>query len=248
MAAILATKELCKHFGGVWAVDHANLEIFPKQVKSIIGPNGAGKTTLINLITGRLPASSGAVIYKGENITKKSPNERVKMGICRTFQINSIFLGLTVFENVRIAKQAQLGGSLKIFSSKKSLSRVNDETWSILERIKMTDKSDIIASNLAHGDQRLLEVGIALAGNPEVLFLDEPTAGMSNAETKRVAQLITDLAKDISVVLVEHDMDLVMEISDVITVLHQGVIIAEGDPVTIRKNETVKEAYLGKEE
>jgi len=248
MAAILATKELCKHFGGVWAVDHANLEIFPKQVKSIIGPNGAGKTTLINLITGRLPASSGAVIYKGENITKKSPNERVKMGICRTFQINSIFLGLTVFENVRIAKQAQLGGSLKIFSSKKSLSRVNDETWSILERIKMTDKSDIIASNLAHGDQRLLEVGIALAGNPEVLFLDEPTAGMSSAETKRVAQLITDLAKDISVVLVEHDMDLVMEISDVITVLHQGVIIAEGDPVTIRKNETVKEAYLGKEE
>ncbi len=248
MSSILTTKELCKHFGGVWAVDHANLEILPKQVRSIIGPNGAGKTTLINVITGRLPASSGAVIYKGKDITKKSPSDRVKLGICRTFQINSIFSGLTVFENVRIAKQANLGGSLRIFSSKKSLITVNEETWAILERIKMSDKADIIASNLAHGDQRLLEVGIALAGNPEILFLDEPTAGMSSAETKRVAELITELAKEISVVLVEHDMDMVMEISDVITVLHQGVIVAEGDPDTIRENETVKEAYLGKEE
>ncbi len=248
MTAILYTKELCKQFGGVWAVDHANVEIMAKQVRSIIGPNGAGKTTLINVITGRLPATSGSVIFKGEDITRKPVDQRVKLGISRTFQINSIFPGLTVFENVRIAKQAHLGGSLRILSSKRSLKDVNDQTWRILERIQMADKADVIAKNLAHGDQRLLEVGIALAGNPEVLFLDEPTAGMSPAETERVAVLIKGLAQDIAVVLVEHDVDMVMNISDIITVLHQGVVVAEGPPDSIRENDTVKEAYLGKED
>ncbi|MBW1731073.1 MAG: ABC transporter ATP-binding protein [Deltaproteobacteria bacterium] len=248
MPAILTTKELSKRFGGVWAVDHANIEIEPRQVRSIIGPNGAGKTTLINIITGRLPATTGAVLYQGKDITKKPSHERVKMGICRTFQINSIFLGLSVFENIRIAKQAQRGGSLKIFSSKKSLKEVNEETWSILETIGMKDKAQIAARNLAHGDQRLLELGIALAGKPNILFLDEPTAGMSKAETDRVAELITDLAKDIAVVLVEHDMDVVMAISDKITVLYQGSVIAEGDPEAIKQNEMVREAYLGREE
>lgn len=247
MSTILNTKELCKHFGGVLAADNINIEFKDNQLKSIIGPNGAGKTTLINLITGLLPATSGSVLYRGKDITNHPTHKLTKLGISRTFQITSIFPGLTVFENVRIAKQTQKGGSFKIFSSKESLKEVNEETWAILERLGLQEMAYIPSKNLAHGDHRVLEVAIALAGNPKILFLDEPTAGMSPAETEQIAKLITGLTDNISVVLIEHDMDIVMAISDEISVLHQGSIIAEGYPQDIQKNEMVKEAYLGKE-
>ena len=169
------------------------------------------------------------------------------MGICRTFQITSIFLGLTVFENVRISKQIQMGGSFKLFSPKLGLKKVNDATWEILESLDLQDVAHVPATNLAHGDQRLLEVAMALAGEPKILFLDEPTAGMSPTETDHIARLIKKLSENVAVVLVEHDMDVVMTISDEITVLNQGTIIADGTPEEIKGNALVKEAYLGHE-
>jgi len=245
---ILTTSELCRYFGGVAALNLVNLEVEDRQVRSIIGPNGAGKTTLINVITGRLAASRGSVYYQGREITHKSVHERVRIGICRTFQITSIFMGLTVFENVRIAKQSHLGGSWRVWSSRSGLSEVNRQTNAILERLDLLDLAQVPARHLAHGDQRVLEVAIALAGDPRVLLLDEPAAGMSPTETEQISLLIKALAKDLAVVLVEHDMEVVMSISDRITVLHQGGIIAEGPPQEISKNPQVKDAYLGSEE
>ena len=244
-SVILHTEELHRHFGGVLATNAVNIEFRENRLKSIIGPNGAGKTTLINVITGRLTASSGAILFQGRNITDQPAHRLTALGICRTFQITSIFMGLTVFENVRISKQMKRGGSFRVFSRKESLKKVNEETWEILEQLDLKEKARVPASNLAHGDQRLLEVAMALASDPKILFLDEPTAGMSPAETDHIAQLIKGLSERISVALVEHDMDVVMTISDEITVLHQGTVIAEGPPEEIQKNQMVKEAYLG---
>lgn len=245
MTTVLSTKGLHKHFGGVLAVNDVNAEFKANRLQSIIGPNGAGKTTFINVITGRLPASSGAVLFGNQDITNEPAHRLVRLGICRTFQITSIFMGLPVLENVRIAAQSNLGGSLKVFSKRASLKDVSTKTWEILDRLDLKDKADTPASNLAHGDQRLLEVAMALAGDPKILFLDEPTAGMSPAETEHVAQLIKGLTNTIAVVLVEHDMDVVMSISDEITVFNQGSVIAEGPPREIQDNDLVKEAYLG---
>ena len=248
MEAFLCTEDLCRHFGGVLATDCVCINIEENGLRSVIGPNGAGKTTFINVVTGRIPASSGKVFFQGQDITNRPTHDLVRRGICRTFQITSVFQSLSVFENVRIARQARKGGSLKIFSLKKSLRDVTRETWAILERLGLEAMAGEPAKNLAYGDQRVLEVAIAMAGSPKILFLDEPTAGMSPAETRHISDLIRGLADDISIVLVEHDMDMVMNISDNITVLHYGSIIAEGDPDTIRANELVREAYLGKEE
>jgi branched-chain amino acid transport system ATP-binding protein len=245
---LLTTQDLCRNFGGVAALHQVSLSFAEKTLHSVIGPNGAGKTTLFNVITGRLPASSGRVTYRGKEITGLLPHEIVRLGICRTFQRSSIFPGLTVHENVRIAKQIPMGGSHRILSARESLTEVTTLTDAILERLGLLDQKWTLASNLSHGDQRLLEIGVALAGGPELLLLDEPTAGMSPRETERTTRLIRELAREVAVVLVEHDMDVVMSISDRISVMHQGAIIAEGTPAEIQTNEQVKEAYLGKEE
>ena len=248
MEAFLCTEDLCRHFGGVLATNCVCINIEESGLRSVIGPNGAGKTTFINIVTGRIPASSGKVFFQGKDITNKPTHELVKMGICRTFQITSIFQKLSVFENVRIAKQARLGGTLRIFSTKKSLRKVTEETWAILERLGLQDLAHQPAKNLAYGDQRVLEVAIALAGDPNILFLDEPTAGMSPAETRHISKLIKGLSEEISIVLVEHDMDMVMSVSDKISVLQYGSIIAEGKPEEIKSNPLVREAYHGKEQ
>lgn len=245
---LLTTQDLCRNFGGVVALNQVNLSFTEKTLHSVIGPNGAGKTTFFNVITGRLPASSGRVTYRGREITGLLPHEIVRLGICRTFQRSSIFPGLTVHENVRIAKQILMGGSHRVLSARESLTEVTALTDGILERLGLLDHKWTLASNLSHGDQRLLEIGVALAGRPELLLLDEPTAGMSPRETERTTRLIRELAQEVAVVLVEHDMDVVMSISDRISVMHQGAIIAEGTPAEIQANEQVKEAYLGKEE
>jgi branched-chain amino acid transport system ATP-binding protein len=248
MAAILTTHELSRNFGGVAAVSRVSLAFEENQLRSVIGSNGAGKTTLFNVLTGRLPASSGRVVFQGRDITNRPPHEIVRLGVSRTFQRSSIFSGSTVFENVRIAAQARMGGSVRILSSKGSLRAVNERTEAILEQLGLADRADVPGKNLSHGDQRLLEIGIALAAEPKILLLDEPTAGMSPAETERTTKLVRQLANDIAVVLVEHDMEVVMTISDVISVMHQGQIIAEGTPDEIRRDERVREAYLGREE
>jgi len=245
---ILKIDRLSRCFGGVKAVDNVTIEVKEKELHSIIGPNGAGKTTLFNVITGKIPATSGKIYYLNRDITNKRPEEILKMGISRTFQRSSIFLGLTVFENIRLAKQVQKNYSHLFLSSRDSLREVNEETWAILEQFELTDHALTLAKNLSHGDQRILEICIALAAKPKIILLDEPTAGMSAGETEKTKRLIKDLTQDISVVLVEHDMDVVMSISDRISVMHQGQIIAEGKPEDIQKNEVVKEAYLGREE
>ncbi len=248
MGELLCTENICRYFGGVKATDNVCFNLDHNGLTSIIGPNGAGKTTFINIVTGKINTSSGKILFKGNDITNKPTHELQRMGICRTFQINSLFADLTVFENLRISRQAKSGGSLRIFSSKHSLTAVTRDTWTMLERLGLKDQAARPAKNLAYGDQRVLEVAIAMIGDPEILFLDEPTAGMSPTETKHIAQLIKALADDISVVLVEHDMDMVMSISDIITVLQYGAIIAEGTPEEIQTNQQVMEAYLGKEE
>lgn len=248
MSTILTIDELNLHFGGVKAVKDVSLEVEENELRSIIGPNGAGKTTLLNVITGRLPATSGKVFYLGKDITNKHPHELIKLGICRTFQISSLFLGSTVFENVRIAKQAKRGGSLRVFSAKESLKDVNEETLLILERLGLMNQAYVPAQTLSYGDQRLLEVGITLAGEPKILLLDEPTAGMSHGETNRTVHLIREIANEATIMLVEHDMEVVMSVSDKISVMDQGRIIAEGTPEEIRGNKQVRKAYLGDEE
>ena len=248
MDTILSTHDLSRHFGGVAALNLVSLDLNDKQVHSIIGPNGAGKTTLINVITGLLEASGGKVVYHGNDITNRPVHDRVKLGLCRTFQITSIFMGLSVHENIRIAKQAQAGGSLRVFSKRQSLKDVNEATEKIIERVGLEDVVDVPANCLAHGDQRVLEVAIALASNPKMVLLDEPAAGMSPTETDQVSELIKSLGQEMAVVLVEHDMEVVMSISDRVTVLHQGGIIADGTPEEISEDEQVKRAYLGTED
>ncbi len=248
MEELLSTENLCREFGGVMATNRVCFRVNTHGLRSIIGPNGAGKTTFINLVTGKIAASSGKIFFNKQDITNKPVHELVQMGICRTFQINSLFENLSVFENLRIARQAKKGGSFKIFSSKQSLREVTEHTWAMLERLGLKDLAGRPAKNLAYGDQRVLEVAIAMAGDPKILFLDEPTAGMSPGETRHISLLIKELAKEICVVLVEHDMDMVMSISDEITVLQNGCIISEGTPEEIRNNQQVREAYLGSEE
>jgi branched-chain amino acid transport system ATP-binding protein len=246
--AILTIQNLYRHFGGVAAINGVNLAFSENELRSIIGPNGAGKTTLFNVITGKLSANSGQIVFRGKDITNRPPHEVVRLGICRTFQKSSIFPGLTVLENVRIARQIRLGGSRRIFAARDSLKTVQEETQAILERLGLCDKGKMLASSLSHGDQRLLEIGVALAGAPRLLLLDEPTAGMSPRETEQTMHLIRQLAKEVAVILVEHDMEVVMTISDKISVMHQGAIIAEGNPDEIQRNDQVREAYLGKED
>jgi len=248
MSTILTIDELNLHFGGVKAVEDVSLEVEENELRSIIGPNGAGKTTLFNVITGRLPANSGKVFYLGKDITNKHPHELNKLGICRTFQISSLFLGSTVFENVRIAKQAKRGGSLRVFSARESLKDVNEETLLMLERLGLMDQAYVPAQTLSYGDQRILEVGIALAGEPKILILDEPTTGMSHGETNRTIDLIREIANEATIMLVEHDMEVVMSVSDKISVMDRGRIIAEGTPEEIRGDKQVRKAYLGDEE
>lgn len=245
MSVILQTKDLCKAFGGVQAVSLANINVMERQLKAVIGPNGAGKTTLYNVLTGLYPPTSGEIFFMGQNITHLRTHEIVKLGICRTFQINSLFVGASAFENIRIASQIKNGGSYRVLSNRNSLKTVNEKAWATLEKVGLRDKAKHLANELSYGEQRALEVGIALAGEPKVLLLDEPTAGMSEGETKRIARMIKDLAKDITIVLVEHDVEMVMSISDSISVMNRGEIIAEGTPEEVRQNELVKKAYLG---
>ena len=179
MKGLLSTQNLCCQFGGVMATNDVCFSVEHNGLTSIIGPNGAGKTTFINLVTGKIGASSGKILFKERDITNTPTHELVKMGISRTFQINSLFENLSVFENLRIARQAKVGGSFRIFSLKQKLKPVIKDTWAILERLGLEKLADLPAKNLAYGDQRILEVAIALAGDPKILFLDEPTAGMS---------------------------------------------------------------------
>jgi len=246
---VLETDGLTKRFGELTAVDAVSLEVEDGEFRSVIGPNGAGKTTTFNLITGALTPTEGTVRFRGEDITNMSPHNRIGRGLGRSFQITNVFGGLTVRENVRIAAQAvhsddiNLGAAM--FRDKTSFEDISDRTTEVLDQIGLRDRSDELAETLAYGDQRRLEIGLVLATDPKLVMLDEPTAGMSSEETESTMGLISDVLADKSLMLIEHDIDLVMRVSDRITVLTRGQELATGSPDEIADNDDVRDAYLG---
>lgn len=244
----LRTEKISKHFDGLRAVDQVDFTLKPGQLKSIIGPNGAGKTTLFNLIAGLHQATGGKVFFRDRDITNLSLHQTSRLGITKTYQVTHIFPGLTVFENVRIAAQSRLT-AFNFWRTTHSLSTLNEKALGILEQVELLEKRSWLASTLSHGERRYLEIGIALATEPQVLLLDEPTAGMSVAETRQCAALIQRLNRDLnlSIVLVEHDMSVVMGISDEILVLNEGKVLAEGTPRQVSDNQEVQRVYLGEE-
>ena len=249
MTDLLRTEKLRKYFGVVSATDDIDLQIDEGVLTSIIGPNGAGKTTLINLLTGNILVDSGKIFFYNEEITHLPIHKRVKKGICRSFQIMNIFPKLSVFENLQIPVLSLLNQSLSFFKPVHCHTNVNERVEKLLNEIGLKDKKDLPAGTLSHGDQRLLEIGLAMAPEPKLLFLDEPTAGMNPLERVKVLENIRRLSKEkqSTFVIVEHDMDIVFSLSDRIIVLHRGQILADGKPDEIKQNEDVRKVYLGEE-
>lgn len=243
---ILRAKGVTKRFGKFTAVQGVNLSIAPNTVHSVIGPNGAGKTTLFHTLTGTLAASGGTIEFDGVDVTRLADHQRVRHGIARSFQVTSLFPTLTVHENLRLAAQGIHG--LRLSDSwfppigSRSQGDVVDE---ILERLALTRTRTIPAGTLSHGQQRRLEVGMALAAKPKAIFLDEPTSGMGIDDIEEMKTLIHGLRHDHTVVLIEHNMGIVMDISDTITVMQQGQVLVEGPPDAIRNDDRVRAAYLG---
>lgn len=247
MGTILETRALRKEFGALVAVDDVDLEIEEGALHSIIGPNGAGKTTLFNLISGTLHPTDGRVFYRGEDITDHPIHETIHKGIGRSFQITNIFPNLSVLENVRLAVQALGDDSFRMLTSTGRFPAYVERANEVLERVGLSDRAMQPAGTLPHGDQRKLELGMILAPDPDVLMLDEPTAGMAAEQVPDLMSLVGEIRRSggKTVVLVEHNMNVVMRVSDWITVMHQGAILAEGTPAEISKNEQVQTAYLG---
>lgn len=246
-APIIETKDLTIRFGGHVAVDHVNLQVAPFTLKSIIGPNGAGKTTFFNLLTGQYKATEGHVYLKGRDITKLGPAMRTRLGMGRSFQLTNIFPMLSVLENVRIAIQSRKGFGLNFWRNYLHFPETEDEAYAILKDVLLDDKWSAPASSLTHGEQRKLELAILISLEPQILFLDEPTAGMSQEEVPAILEILEKIkaARNRTLLLVEHKMDMIMTLSDSIAVLQEGRLIADGDPDTIHQSREVQEAYLG---
>jgi branched-chain amino acid transport system ATP-binding protein len=244
---IIETKDLTIRFGGHVAVDHVNLQIPPYTFKSIIGPNGAGKTTFFNMVSGQYRPTEGNIFFKGIDITPLSPALRTKLGIGRSFQLTNVFLSLTVLENVRLAVQSQKNIGFNFWSNYLRFSELEEEAYEILKTVLLDAKWNVPASSLTHGEQRKLEIAILLALGTEVLLLDEPTAGMALEEVPSILELLKQIKiqRNKTILLVEHKMDVLMALSDSITVLHEGKLIADDTPEAISKNRQVQEAYLG---
>jgi len=242
---IIETRKLSKNFGALRAVNDVDLKVYPGQIHSIIGPNGAGKTTLFNLLTGFLSPTSGRITFKGSEITYLPSFAISRLGIGRSFQITSIFPDLTVFENIRIALQSRAKANYNFIISLRGLRALEDRAMQILQRIGLADKETIRARNLSHGEKRILDIGIGLSIDPSLLLLDEPASGLTGEEISRVIKLVKGAAGSVTIVLIEHNIDVVLSISDRITVLHQGSVIAEDRPDKIKKDPRVQEAYLG---
>ena len=244
---MLKVEAVEKSFGDFKAVDRANLVVERGEIVAVIGPNGAGKTTLFNLITGQLKPDGGRIVFKGEDITGLPPYEICKKGIARSFQIVNIFHRLTVFENVQVAVLSHRGKSSRLLEMARRMAV--RETMELLEAVGLQDKASEIAGTLSHGDQKVLEIAIALGNEPELLILDEPTAGMSPEETASTIELIRRLAetRDLTILFCEHDMEIVFSIANSIMVMHQGRTLIQAPPGEVRANREVQEAYLGGE-
>ncbi len=241
---LLRTEGLTRSFGTLLAVDGVAVSVHRGELRSIIGPNGAGKTTFFRLISGEMAPSAGRIWFEGREITGLAQHAVARLGIAKSYQITNVFPHLTVLENVRVAVQGP-ARAFDFWSRADGLRGVRERAEALLRTVGLAEKAPLLAAHLSHGAKRHLEIGIALASDPALLLLDEPTAGMSPEETDETMGLIRELASGRTIVLVEHKMKLVMRISDRITVLHQGQVLAEGTPDEIRANEAVQQTYLG---
>ena len=248
-ATVLEVRDLNKAFGTVVTARNLNFSLQRGVLTSIIGPNGAGKSTLINILTGLIPADSGEILFHGRDITREPIARRVRWGLCRSFQVANVFLHLSLFENIAIPVLAVMRKATSFLRSTARDKDVRREVESVLSRIGLLEQSHVMAGALSHGDQRLLEVGIALAAKPSMLFLDEPTAGMNPVERTRILQTIRELSAEggVTFAIVEHDMDVVFSLSERVIVLHRGHIIGDGTPEQVKASPQVREVYLGEE-
>lgn len=241
---ILRTNGLSIHFGALRAVDDVSIEIKRGGISSIIGPNGAGKSTLFNLLSGSFKPGAGTVRFDGEDITALSSAQRLRRGLARSFQITNLFFELPVLENLRLACQ-YYEPMYKLWLPLARSARAAERAEQLLESFRLNDRSQVPAGALSHGEQRRLEIAVTLASRPKLLLLDEPTQGMSHADTADTAELIATLARDATILLIEHDVDLVMDLSDRVIVMAQGRKLTEGTPAEVRGNAEVQAAYFG---
>ena len=241
----LSLRNVNKSFGQTEIIRDVNLDIAKGERHAIIGPNGAGKTTLFNLISGRFPLTSGEIELNGERVDGMPPHRINRLGLSRSFQITSIFHRLSVFENLRCALLWSMGYRYSFWTPLWRQRELNEKTYRMLEELNLISRSDTPAGLLSYADQRALEIGMTIAGGASVILLDEPTAGMSNTETDNAVELIRRVSKGKTLVMVEHDMKVVFDLADIITVLVYGQVIASGPPQAVRANQAVQEAYLG---
>lgn len=245
---LLEVREVSKHFGGIYALNGASLALEPGEVHALIGPNGAGKTTLIHVLSGALRADAGQVIFDGNDLARRAMHERVALGLARSYQITNLFSRLTVLDNVTMAVQSRVrdwGSSFSFWKPFSLDSAIVDEAHELLAQVSLTGLAGRRAGQLSHGEQRCLEVALVLATKPKLLLLDEPMAGMGPEESVRMVELIEHLARRVTMLLVEHDMDAVFRLADRISVLVGGRVIASGAPAAIRADLEVRRAYLG---
>jgi branched-chain amino acid transport system ATP-binding protein len=244
---LLRVENLVRSFGGIKATDNLSLDVLPGELHAIIGPNGAGKTTLISQLTGQLMPNSGAIHFAGRDVTAVPAYQRSRLGLARSFQITSLLKDFTAIDNVAIAAQAHDGHSFRFWGAARKEKHLRDAARTALTRVGLGRRADVLVSELSHGEQRELELAVALATKPQLLLLDEPMAGLGVTESARMVALLKELRKEVTIVLVEHDMEAVFALADRITVLVYGRVIASGDPDAIRNNEEVKRAYLGEQ-
>ena len=242
---VLELKSLSKTFGGLQAVRGVSMKIMPGDRKAIIGPNGAGKTTLFNLISGIFPATSGQVLLFGRDVTRWPSHRRAALGMARTFQVTSLFPKLTVLDNVLLAINGRRTSKFVMWRFLSSYRNVYDKAYGLLQRAVFLDRKDVEVRRLSHGEQRQLEIVLGLAGDPHILLLDEPAAGLSSGESAEMARFLRGLDPQLAILLIEHDMDIVFEVSDDISVLHFGEVLESGPAKRIRASAKVQEIYLG---
>lgn len=242
---MLKVKDLHKSFGHIKVINGVSIDVPAGQRHAIIGPNGAGKTTLFHLFTGNYAPNGGQIIFNGKDITGLAPHKINRLGLARSFQITNVFPGLTVLENVRAVILSKHHIRFDLFRSVGKMAKINQESLDILQEIGLTDQKGHLAGELSYGQQRALEVGLTLASDPQMILLDEPTAGMSMDETREAVRLIDRVTKGKTLIIIEHDMEVVFTLADTITVIYYGEVLASGSPDEIRGHPKVKEAYLG---